>query len=198
VLRHKQRITAPPLWALQAISRNIATASVTGEDRTCPGLACRCATSAEQWHAVAGSCTRRVPPAALAILLPHPLSAHASYDRCPHPPPAVSAIACAANGGNATASANGTAQATAVAEAATLTYAAAFASLASCLAPPPPAGGTALPVALSRQSLQCIILPNTNLDGDVVQSTTAPTADACCNLCKQKQVCGGAAASWRC
>lgn len=99
----------------------------------------------------------------------------------PHPC-AVSATACAENGGQATASASATSTATAVASAATTTYAAAFASLASCQAPP--AGAPPAP-----QALQCIILPNTNLDGDVVQSTTASDAGACCDLCKSTSGC---------
>lgn len=53
------------------------------------------------------------------------------------------------------------------------TYAAAFASLKSCLAPAAPAPAPA--------ALQCVTLPNTNLDGNVVQSTTASDAGDCCN-----------------
>ena len=101
----------------------------------------------------------------------------------------MSATACASNGGNATASAYGEAQATAVAQAAAVSYAAAFASLQSCTAAPPPSGRVG-----SRQNLQCILLPNTNLDGDFVQSTTAPNAGGCCDLCKANRWVGGSVA----
>lgn len=91
----------------------------------------------------------------------------------PHP------LQCAENGGNTTASASATSQATAVATAAAATYAAAFASLQSCIAPAPP----------SPQSTQCVVLPNTNLDGSMVDSTTAPSIGACCDLCKANRAC---------
>ena len=98
----------------------------------------------------------------------------------------MSATACAENGGSATASASAESQATAtaVAEAASESYAAVFESLQSCSAPGADAGATTSPA-----SLQCVVLPNTNLDGDVVQSTTAPTAEACCELCKRRDSC---------
>jgi hypothetical protein len=70
-----------------------------------------------------------------------------------------------------------------VAEAASESYAAVFESLQSCTAPGAGAGAT------SHASLQCVVLPNTNLDGDVVQSTTAPSAEACCDLCKRRDGC---------
>ena len=116
-------------------------------------------------------------------------------------PQAVSATACAENGGSATASASGESQATAttVAEAASENYAAVFESLQSCTAP------GAVPDATSPASLQCVVLPNTNLDGDVVQSTTAPTAEACCTSASAASVatssptapCPPPAGEWR-
>ena len=97
----------------------------------------------------------------------------------------MSATACAENGGQATATASATSEttATAVAEAASISYAAVFESLQSCSAGGD-GGGTVDPA-----SLQCVVLPNTNLDGDMVQSTTAPTQDACCELCKRRNGC---------
>ena len=94
----------------------------------------------------------------------------------------MSATACAENGGQATATASGEATATAVASAATQTYAAAYASLASCLAPP--AGAAPAPSAT-----QCVVLPNTNLDGTVLLSTTAPDVGACCARCQDTPGC---------
>lgn len=77
----------------------------------------------------------------------------------------------------------------AVAQAAAVSYAAVFASLQSCVAPAPaPAPGPAA-ATTGRQSLQCILLPNTNLDGSVVLSTTTATAGACCDLCKGQSGC---------
>lgn len=67
-----------------------------------------------------------------------------------------------------------------MASAAAQTYAAVYASLASCLAPP-----TAPP----SQPTQCVVLPNTNLDGDVVLSTTAPDVGACCERCQDTPGC---------
>ena len=87
----------------------------------------------------------------------------------------MSATACASNGGDASASASATSTVEAVASAATQTYAAAFATLASCNAPPAPG-------PVSPASLTCVLLPNTNLNGDVVESTTAADAGACCEL----------------